>query len=525
MEFNNIIVVGGGTSGWMAAISLASYLPDKRITVIDPASISPIGVGEATTGVVQRFVNDPRHRLSQQDLFRHCDTTLKLGVWYKDWQGAGTDYPTPIDAPFRWFPHTYGQDGEDFYALAAADGQALGDIQIHAILMRLNKTDLIRQPDGAISDQYADPSCHFDALQFAAWLKRVAPSRENIVHVDDVVTSFDQDATTGHIRSVTTEQGQTFAGDFFLDCTGFRRQLLQPAYTPAWIDYSRHIRVDSAIPFFTPHDDAADIPVFTAAQALRHGWMWRLPTQSRMGNGYVYSSSYVSDENAVRELQQAGFDVGETPRIIRFQPGRFKSQWQGNVCALGLAGGFLEPLEATTIHITSVQIKALAELYLPFYTSAAAAVFARDFNRLMQSMYDDFVDFISIHYHAGREDSEFWRDYQRDDSITATNLERREKWQYRFPVREDLTPINTSRLHLVAGMPVWMPTLSGLGYLQPRQAQQFCRTSPFPTQAQENAQRYLRMREVICRNPVSHRDAIAYLRGESRGTPAAAPMN
>lgn len=509
----HIVIVGGGTAGWMAAIMLSRRFPDKRITVVDPAAIEAIGVGESVTGVVQQFVADPLHGLSKSDLFRRADATLKMGIWFKDWFGADTEYLAPIDAPTAHFQHGYDVVAEEFYAMATADGLRLGDVQINARLMRTNRTDYFRE-DGSISDRFARSSCHFDALKFAEWLKEVSQKCENVTHVDDIMQSFEQNSETGHVTRILTESGRAIEGDFFLDCTGFHRRLLQRAYAVEWIDFSRYIKVDSAILAFSRHAEDRELPVYTLAQALPHGWMWQIPTQSRLGQGYVFSSKYVSEEQAIDEFRGAGVDVGESPRILRFRPGKLASQWVNNVCAIGLAGGFIEPLESTTIHGMYVQTKLLADLLLPFYTPDASAALSQQYNYFIDVMYRDYVDFVSFHYHSGRCDTEFWRDYQKEVSITDANRTRMEKWAHVYPMREDFSSEFTRRVGHTTGILIWMPMLCGMGYLQPAHARRVLQISRHFEWARENVARYLSVHNLLAEFGIRHQEAIRYLRGD-----------
>ena len=511
-----IVIVGGGTAGWMAAIALSSHMPEKQIVVIDPSRVAPIGVGESVTGVVLQFVRYPFHGLDTAEFFRECDATLKLGIWFKDWTGLGNEYLSPIDFPPDIFDQHYFEDMEDFYALITASGQSICEEQIHGRLMRANRTDYFRHA-GAINRQFSTASCHFDALKFAAWLKGIARGRTNITHIDDSIERFDQHPETGLVTKILTEKGAEVDGDFFLDCTGFRRLLFERAHRPKWEDYSKYIKVDRAIPAFEPYEDTQEIPVFTGAQAMPNGWMWQIPTQSRLGRGYVFSSKYASDEQAISEYRAAGIAVDDSPRIIRFAPGKFETQWQGNVCALGLAGGFIEPLESTTIHIMHVQIKALAELFLPYYTHEASQALARKYNAMMKTMYDDFVDFVSFHYRTGRSDNEFWSDCQKQESITATNQARIDTWEHCYPGREDFLGIQTSRFGLTTGIVVWMPMLCGLGLLKQSAALTVVNRAKAIGAARSNLAKYTQIRDMVCANAVSQREAVAFLRGDVNG--------
>jgi hypothetical protein len=508
---DRIVIVGGGTAGWMSAITLATHFPNKKIVVIDPSSVGPLGVGESVTGAVQRFITYPFHGLDQAEFFRKADATLKLGIWYKDWTKTGEEYLTPIDAPTSYFDHRYYQDIEDFYALSTAGGQRLGEVQLHSPLMRENRTDYYRH-EGKISSQFSMASCHFDAIKLAAWLREECQRRHNIEHVDALVTGYEQDAETGFVINVRVDSGQEISGDFFLDCSGFRRLLLAPAYEPRWVDFSRHIKVDRAIPSPAPYEPNAEIPVYTMATAMKNGWMWQVPTQSRLGKGYIYSSKYTSDEDAIAEMRSAGVDPGDSPRIMKFSPGKYESIWCGNVCAVGLAGGFIEALEATTIHIMYVQMKALTEIYLPFFNKESAAPLAAKYNGMMDQMYDDFVDFVSYHYHSGRDDTEFWRDYQKPEAMTETNAAKREMWKHRYPVREDFNPQTSDRFFTSTSLIVWMPMLCGLNQLQKSAAEELVRTSKYIDLGNKNVAKYLQIREHVRKNAITQRETIEFLR-------------
>lgn len=309
--------------------------------------------------------------------------------------------------------------------------------------MRAGRTDFLRNSDGSVNGEYGYASCHFDALAFAGWLAEIAVTRPNITHVDDLVEGCAQDAQSGHVTAVRTRGGRDVAGEFFLDCTGFHRLLLGKVFAPKWKSYADYIRVDRAIPQQVPHREGQPLPNYTLATAMPHGWQWQIPTQARLGKGYIYSSRYISDEQAVAEFRMTGTDPGDAPTILRFSPGRFEQQWVENVCAIGLAGVFSEPLEATTIHGMSVQIKLLADLLLTHATAEAMPALSATYNRLTAVAYDDYVDFINFHYHTGRADTDFWRDYQQPDALTPANQARLEKWRHTFPSREDFAPVQT----------------------------------------------------------------------------------
>ena len=514
LPIKNIVIVGGGSAGWMTAIALSGRFPDKHITVIDSTVIGPIGVGESVTGVVLAFVKDPLHGLSLGEFFRRCDPTFKLGILYKDWQGPGTEYLSSIESPSAYYQAHYPLHSEEFFAHAAADGRKLGDVLLYSRLMRTGKTDYQRSPDGGVDKSFGYASCHFDAKAFAAWLAEVAAKRANVTHVDDIVEGFAQDPESGHITAIRTRSGREISGEFFIDCTGFHRLLLAKAYQPNWKSYADHIRVDSAIPVQTPHPEGKPVPNYTVSTAMPHGWQWQIPTQSRLGKGYIFSSRYISDEQAVAEFRATGVDVGDNPNILRFSPGRYEQQWVGNVCTIGIAGVFSEPLEASTIHGTSVQIKLLTEILLVHATPAAMRGLAASYNRLVAAAYDDYADFINFHYHRGRTDTAFWRDYQQPEALTPLNQDRLEKWRHTFPSREDFAPRYTDVALHTTTPAIWAPMLCAFGLLRPDAARRTLQITRFPSHLQQNVTRYIQLTNQIFQNALTQEETIAWFRAQ-----------
>jgi len=507
---NHLVIVGGGTAGWLAAIAFNARFPEKKITIVTPEVIAPIGVGESVTGVILEFIQNPLHGLDFHEFVRRCDVTFKAGIWYKDWQGVGTEYLAPIDSPPEYFKHYYESNVEEFYAFAAADGARLGDIQLFSQLMRTCHTDLYRNSNGSVSTDWTRVSCQFDALKVAAFLQQAAVKRANIEYVNDHFESFEQDPTSGMITKIRTKTGREISGDFFFDCTGFHRQLYAKAFPPKWKSYADYIKVDSAIPVFVPFAEDKPLPPYTTAEAMPAGWMWHIPTQTRFGLGYLYSSRHCDLPQAIGHMRAAGIEPGDNPRVIRFEPGRFEQMWQKNVCAIGLAAGFIEPLEATTIHGTYVQIKLLTELFLPFMTPAALPSLARTYNQLIQGAFDDYVEFISCHYHTGRNDTEFWRDYQKPEAIHPNNQARLEKWKHSFPMREDFTPTITQRAWLNTGLVLWAPMIDGLGFSKQEHARRVVQMSLHQQQMRDNVARYIQIRNKIMATALTHREAIKW---------------
>ena len=388
-------------------------------------------------------------------------------------------------------------------------------MQLYSVLMRTNRTDHFKDALGRVNEQAAKVSCHFDALKFAAWLQEICPRYPNIEHIDDVVESFAQDRDNGFVTQIRTRSGRDIAGDFFVDCTGFHRLLLAKAYRPKWVSYADKIKVDSAIPCFVPYAPNEEPPNYTLAAAMPNGWMFRIPTQSRFGYGHLFSSRYTDVKEAVAHMRAVGVDPGDSPRVLRFESGRTEKQWMGNVCAIGLSAGFIEPLEATTIHGIYVQVRFLTELFLPYCTRESMPVFAEQYSRLVSMAYDDYLDFISMHYHTGRADTEFWRDYQKPEALTEANRERLEKWRFAFPVREDFAGIVTQRTGHLTGLPLWAPMICGLEFFRKEPALRLLQMSEHQEECRQNITRYLQIRNRITSSALTHVEAIEHMRAKA----------
>jgi tryptophan halogenase len=396
-----IVIVGGGTAGWMAAATLAHAMKGVgSIQLVESEEIGTVGVGEATIPPIQFF----NHVLGidERDFIRKTQATFKLGIEFRDWTRLG----------HRYF-HPFGPYGLDIDAVSfhhywlklsqLGEGGELGDYSPTTVASALGKYQ--RPPrdvkPGAPILAYA---YHFDASLYARYLRGFAEAR-GVQRIEGKIVDVNLRGEDGFIESVTLDKGRTVEGDFFIDCSGFRGLLIGQALGVGYESWAEWLPCDRALA--VPCESVEGITPNTRSTARGAGWQWRIPLQHRIGNGHVYSSAFTSDEEAEATLMANldGKALGSA-RPLRFTPGRRDKFWVKNCVALGLAGGFLEPLESTSIHMVQ---SALFRLLALMPTDDADQAGRDEFNRLSTIEYEQVRDFIILHYKAvERDDTPFW---------------------------------------------------------------------------------------------------------------------
>ncbi|MEG3165693.1 tryptophan halogenase family protein [Sphingomonas sp. PB2P19] len=396
-----LVIVGGGTAGWMAAAAAARFLADgqRQIVLVESDAIGTVGVGEATIPPILGF--NALLGIDERDFLRETGATFKLGIEFVGWDTGKDRYLHPFGA--------HGRDiqGLHFHQLwlKLRDRPGIGDIADYspsAVAARLGRFGRVAPETGQPPLAYA---YHFDAGLYAAFLRRRAEAG-GVQRIEGRITSVERDHETGYVGAVRLENGTQVDGDLFIDCSGFRSLLLGETLQVPFEDWSHWLPCDRAIA--VPTQASTPLLPYTRATARHAGWQWRIPLQHRTGNGHVYSSAHMSDDEATATLL-ANLDAPPTaePRRLRFTAGRRARMWDGNVVALGLAGGFLEPLESTSIHLIQTGI---SKLFALFPDRGIAAIERDEYNRLMGDAYASVRDFIILHYHATRrDDSAFWR--------------------------------------------------------------------------------------------------------------------
>ena len=399
----NVVIVGGGTAGWMAAAALSRILGPRAcsIRLIESDEIGIVGVGEATLPHMKSF-ND-LIGLDEAEMMRRTNGTFKLGIDFVDWGGKGRRYVHPFGDHGR---ATMGVPFHQHWLRAVQSGAALdiGDFSYAVVASRLNRFEFPSTDQTRIESTYSY-AYHFDASLYAPMLRDLATG-EGVRRTEGKVIEVSRDPESGDVASLQLESGEIVSGDFFIDCSGFRSLLLGQTLGTGWEDWSKWLPCDRA--FAVPSERATDFSPYTRSTAREAGWQWRIPLQHRTGNGHVFASAFIGEDEAADTLMRNldGAALAE-PRMLRFKAGRRERCWDRNVLGLGLASGFLEPLESTSIYLVQIAIMHLLPL-LPGKQRDPAL--ADEFNRRIDVEYERIRDFLILHYHAtARDDSELWR--------------------------------------------------------------------------------------------------------------------
>lgn len=403
---DTVCILGGGTAGWMTAAALSHKLKGLPISIvlIESDEIGTVGVGEATLPAIRSFNN--ALNIDEAGFMRATEATFKLGIEFCNWGRIGDRYI-----------HPFGDYGQELNNLPFYQHwlrlQKLGEthrLDEYAYSIMAAEQGRFRHPSTDKSQIEASfgYAYQFDATRYAAFLRQFAEAN-GVVRVQGKVMATALDAHTGHIDTVTLDSGQTLHADLYVDCSGFRGLLIEQALHTGYDDWSQWLPCNRAIA--VPCESRGALTPFTRATALEAGWQWRIPLQHRTGNGYVYCSDFISDEAAAdRLLGNLDAPVLADPRQLYFTTGRRRAFWNKNVVAIGLAAGFLEPLESTSIHLIQ---EGITELLQIFPDKRFLASDRTEYNRRMGLNFERVRDFLLLHYVATqRDDSEIWRHFR-----------------------------------------------------------------------------------------------------------------
>ncbi|MBB4617174.1 tryptophan halogenase family protein [Sphingomonas abaci] len=405
-RIRSIVILGGGTAGWMTAAALSRALAGQTvaITLVESDTIGTVGVGEATIPTIHWF--NQITGLDERQFMAETSATLKLGIEFVGWNGPDSRYFHPFG--------TFGPPGDGAMFLhRLLRGRADGDrtpTEAYSLTAQSARANRFARP---VSDRRSLLSTlgyayHFDAGLYARYL-RGAAERAGVVRVEGTAAEVLQISDTGDVQALVLEDGRRVAGDFFIDCSGLRGRLIGQALGVAYDDWSHWLPCDRA--WAAPGQAEDIVTPYTRATAAEAGWRWRIPLRRRVGNGYVFSSRFQTEE-AARQSLLAGMEgpPSAEPRLIRFLPGMRNACWERNVIAIGLSSGFLEPLESTSIHLIQSGIAKLLSL---FPAGDGSPLPARQFNRVFGQEMRDIRDFLILHYHATQGRTEpFWRERQ-----------------------------------------------------------------------------------------------------------------
>jgi len=406
----NVLIVGGGTAGWMTAAALARTLDLSQINVslVESDAIGTVGVGEATIPDIIDF--NRMLGFDEATILRETSGTIKYGIEFLGWTREGEKYFHPFGT------HGVTMDGLSFHqhwARARAAGRA-SDIEDYCLTAQAAKHGRAAAPSGDPNSPLSmlAHAYQFDAGLYAQFLRRFAEGK-GLKRVEGRVTNVGTDPESGFIKSVSLEDGQQLNADLFLDCSGFRALLLGETLGVKHESWADLLPVDTAVTVQTEKMRNAD--PFTTVTAREAGWQWHIPLQHRTGNGYVYCSKFKTDDVAKETLlaNVTGKHLTE-PRHIRFTTGRREKFWEKNCIGIGLCSGFLEPLESTSIYLIQAGVKALISL---FPDASCPEVEQREYNNIMSREFEQIRDFLVLHYVANQREGEPFWDYLRDMPI------------------------------------------------------------------------------------------------------------
>ena len=418
LRVKKIVIVGGGTAGWMAAAAMSKLIYDQSIEIklIESEQIGTVGVGEATIPHILYF--NRLVGINEDDFIKKTNATYKLGIEFVNWGQVGESYihpfgPYGVDMEGVHFHHMW------FRANKLGFAPPMDDYNLQIIAAKANK---FMRPEPKLEGSPISKIAYafqFDAALYAKYMRDFAEQR-GVKRIEGKIAKTHIDKKTGNVSGVQLDNGDLHEGDLFIDCSGFKGLLIEEALQTGYEDWSHYLPCDRAIA--RASEKLPTLTPYTRATAKKAGWQWRIPLQTRTGNGHVYSSQFLQDDEALESLNKdlAGAPISD-PNYLRFKTGIRKKPWNKNVVSIGLASGFLEPLESTSIHLIQT---AIARLMTNFPDKRFNEHDINYYNERTRLEYIQVRDFLILHYKATkRDDSEFWR-YCRNMSIPDSLSER-----------------------------------------------------------------------------------------------------
>jgi tryptophan halogenase len=393
----NIVVLGGGSAGWITALYAKKAIPESNVVLIKNEKVGIIGVGEATTPNIIEFLNFVN--IDPLDVIRNTEGTIKNGISFENWNGDGKKYFHGFNehiSTFRLNNLQLAGDASFYMKNLSAKGLDFNEYTYMAKLSYEDKVDL----------QNTSYALHFDANLFSKYLESVGVSR-GISVVDGEFNHATNDEK-GNISSINLTDGRVFETDFVFDCSGFNRLLIGKHYNEKWISYKKHLPMKKGIPFWIDTDE--NLNPYTSAIAMKYGWMWKTPLQHRYGCGYIFDSDYINEDQALEEAETLFNRKLKINKVIDFEAGRYENFWVKNCMSVGLSSSFIEPLESTSLFLSISQLFTFSHFINDIKNRESHSV--KRFNEIVSKNMDTTLHFIYMHYLTKRDDSDFWKNFK-----------------------------------------------------------------------------------------------------------------
>jgi tryptophan 7-halogenase len=448
-RIRSVVIVGGGTAGWMAAAALVERFGSNRhtrITVVDSAEIGTVGVGEATVPHIRDFL---KHlKINEVDFVKRTSGTFKLAIGFEGWAGEGTQFFHPFSE--HGVP-MLGTSFQHFWVKARQLGRAL-DIDRYVLSSQLARAGKFALPKSSPGGVFFNYALHFDATLVARYLRSWSMTA-GVKHVEGRIVDVRLNGESGDVEAVVLESGLSVEGDLYIDCSGFKGLLIEKALQTGYDDWSQWLPCDRAVAM--PCESRTAPLAYTQSIAARAGWRWRIPLQHRVGNGYVFCSRFASEDEACEDLRRSAEGPAlADPRVLPFSTGIRRKIWNRNVFCLGLASGFLEPLESTSIYLVQ---RGLQYLLGSFPQATPNPALRENVNERNRAHWEHIRDFIVLHYKMNRRIGEpFWdecRAMSIPDTLAATIELFRETGRFRQETVEFFRPSS------------WLAMFAGFGIL------------------------------------------------------------
>jgi tryptophan halogenase len=511
-----IIVLGGGTAGWLTALYAKKIHSRAIVKVIASEEIGILGAGEGSMPLLNDFFR--AIEVDFEELFQKADATIKNGIRLVDWNGEGNgDY---YDHNFNTLDQRLSMVGRnDTFRDPTPKPivtQIYNESSLEAINVASKLSSRYKVPFGVDGDGFKNEGAfalHFNATKLAALLREKAIAR-GIEIIDNVVTEVETDGDN-NVTALLTNKGAVQC-DFVFDCSGFKRFLIGKKFKIPWVSYKEHLPVDTALPFFIKRDKDTDIIPYTEATALKYGWAWRIPTYERFGCGYVFDSSCCTEQEAQEEIintygsDNVIFNDKEHPRVFKFDAGRYEKIWVNNCISIGLSSGFIEPLEATAI-VSACLALGSAMQYI-FLTGEQYANAMRDVNNNFADNQESILNFVVLHYLTDRNDSPFWEKFNRNNT-TQFLTKVLKAWE-----NNTFKDYSFERLIPTTGLFGWESYLAvayGTRNLSRKNVREFCETVFFPEATRETHNYLISRQDELVSRCMRHNILLEAVRGSN----------